>query len=1534
MMKKVILLLWVVFVLHLQYVHAQVSSYAFSASAGVYTPVSGGISPVLTGNGNDPLPDEGVTGSILIGFSFKYLGTDYTSIYASTNGFVSFAPLVTSFFSNDLFAGGNGRLILAPLWEDLSVSGNSNIQYITSGTPGNRIFTMQWSNVLYDFGANTASLSFQLKLYETSNIIEFVYGQLAGAVQDFSGGASIGITGSHTGEGSFLSLSNCGMNPQVSSSVSTDTIKTKPESGQVYRFTPPACMAPGNLTATGITSTGANVGWTDGSATSFEYAVTTSLLPPPSGVVTGLTSAYVSGLLPGTQYYLHVRKDCSGNMSSWSRSAFATTCDAAEVPYTAPLSFVNVPALPLCLTASDDNGDGHTWKTYSSAGTGWSGPVIAYVYNSNGTTPANDWLFTGGLNLTGGTSYRLKFKYNNDATSQYTEKLRVAYGTTTSAGMMTNILADYSSVSAQIPRVAAIDFVPSSSGVFYIGFQAWSDADKNVLILGDISVSVTPSCDIPRSLSAEVQASGTSAIVRWQTPVTGTASGYEYAVTASPVPPASGTSTTLLNATVSNLSALTPYYLHIRTNCNSSFSEWATTTFATVGNDVSCQAALLTAGAAAVCSNTLLATSANDPESECSTPNHTVWYKYIPSVNGTVTLQLTTPASPANSLHGWATWYEEINGCPNLSLTKKGSCHEFGQTGNNDTDYLISPVLSAGEIYYIMIDGASGDTGEFCISIPACSPPVNIVAGNITSTSASASWQGTGNFILEYGPAGFTPGTGNIAGTGGTVISTAVSPLSLTGLSPSAGYHVYVRQDCTAAANGYSNNSPAAAFTTLGTPPLNDDCSSATVLTVFDNSCGGITAGTTLNATASAVMPLPVCGMNNAGYDDDIWYRFTPAAGQQFVNINFTYISDNDDPVAQIYTSSDNTSTGVFSLYACSDDEGGGYLPGFYSLPVTPGTTYFIRAFTVSQNVHSGFGICITKGLLINDNATGAINLVAGQGCTPVLFTNAGATQSPGEPSGSCSSTAGYATVWYKFVAPAGGAVRISTAGGTGNTLTNTRVALFAAGDVTDYSTFTILSCDEDGGAGLYENMSVLYAAGLSVNGTYYIQVDKFDAQTSEGTFCIMVDSLAPAMIATDNNCSGTYQVPAGTVAGYTGWVPLMDANSKLIALVRNNSGGAVNAYDVRQNVHTGTLRQDPVSGEYYLNRNYSITNTTTGSTTLQVQLFYLNTELAALQTMDPAAAVNRMRVTRQSGTVCQPDFVAANGINTELSMMGNGSQNGVNWIQVNTNSLSNFYIHSTRSRVNVKAFLQGAFNADLRRHKNVTVSWAGILNTYALAQPYNTTAFGNYTGSESVPPGFFVSTTDTTDITDWVLLEIKNNSGTLISRRAALIREDGQVVDTDGVSPVNLYGVSGNYHVTVRHRNHLGISTQSTQLFVAIGLGASNSSPIMFDFSAAQNSAIFGDNLAYAILEGINVLIGGNSNGNNSVRYTGLNNDLLTLLAFLNGDQSGVLSMVYNGADINLDGSVKYTGLNNDALFLLAVLGANESTVVTEQKR
>ncbi len=300
-----------------------------------------------------------------------------------------------------------------------------------------------------------------------------------------------------------------------------------------------------------------------------------------------------------------------------------------------------------------------------------------------------------------------------------------------------------------------------------------------------------------------------------------------------------------------------------------------------------------------------------------------------------------------------------------------------------------------------------------------------------------------------------------------------------------------------------------------------------------------------------------------------------------------------------------------------------------------------------------------------NDEATGATALTVGGGCTGNPYDNTLASQSSNEPFPACTGTAGYAGMWYKFTAPSSGAVKISN-DGTG-TLGNSRIALFSASDSSDYSTFTILACDDDNGV-TGATRSLLYATGLTPNVTYWVLTDLNAQAGIRGTYCITVDELAASMLSANaGNCTAGQALVAGFNTGYAGWISLVDNSGNLNAMVRQQAGNAT-GYNSSRTITTGASRVDG-SGTPYLNRNFLINSTGTASTG-EIMLFFTNTELTAV-----GAPLSSLSITRVPGTTCTPNYTG--GASALLQQTGNGSANGVSWIRATTPGFSNFYIHS-----------------------------------------------------------------------------------------------------------------------------------------------------------------------------------------------------------------------------------------------------------------
>lgn len=153
-------------------------------------------------------------------------------------------------------------------------------------------------------------------------------------------------------------------------------------------------------------------------------------------------------------------------------------------------------------------------------------------------------------------------------------------------------------------------------------------------------------------------------------------------------------------------------------------------------------------------------------------------------------------------------------------------------------------------------------------AIPACGGPTFVTTGSISSNSAQFNWKGTGNFIIEYGLPGFTPGTANTAGVGGTILTSSGNSITLSGLIVNTAYDVYVRQNCTSTANGYSSNSGKLTFSTF----LN--CAAATTVGSCVNVVASFTPGTG-QYDFSGLYPVNSNGKSTPG--KELLYQFTPA---------------------------------------------------------------------------------------------------------------------------------------------------------------------------------------------------------------------------------------------------------------------------------------------------------------------------------------------------------------------------------------------------------------------------------------------------------------------------------------------------------------------------------------------------------------------------------------------------------------------------------------------------------------------------------
>ncbi|MEZ7949968.1 MAG: choice-of-anchor J domain-containing protein [Flavobacteriaceae bacterium] len=242
---------------------------------------------------------------------------------------------------------------------------------------------------------------------------------------------------------------------------------------------------------------------------------------------------------------------------------------------------------------------------------------------------------------------------------------------------------------------------------------------------------------------------------------------------------------------------------------------------------------------------------------------------------------------------------------------------------------------------------------DFSIAAPpSCVPPSSLLATTNSPSEVEISWTAGGTeteWTYEFGPTGFTQGSGTLTVTGPN------NPVTLVGLTPGAAYDIYVQANC----GGTDGNSTweLISWTMPNTPPSNDDCDGAIALTVnSDYECAVVTAGTTLGATASSQSD-DVTGTPNT----DVWFSFIATGPSHKVTIT--------DVVNQGGGTSTSTDMGMGVYDASGGCDGLVFVddsdPNTLDLSgLTPSNVYLVRVYgwysSVQQN---NFNICIGSPL-------------------------------------------------------------------------------------------------------------------------------------------------------------------------------------------------------------------------------------------------------------------------------------------------------------------------------------------------------------------------------------------------------------------------------------------------------------------------------------------------------------------------------------------------------------------------------------------
>ncbi|MBI1223611.1 MAG: hypothetical protein GC192_00105 [Bacteroidetes bacterium] len=211
---------------------------------------------------------------------------------------------------------------------------------------------------------------------------------------------------------------------------------------------------------------------------------------------------------------------------------------------------------------------------------------------------------------------------------------------------------------------------------------------------------------------------------------------------------------------------------------------------------------------------------------------------------------------------------------------------------------------------------------------------------------------------------------------------------------------------------------------------------------------------------------------------------------------------------------------------------------------------------------------------------------------------------------------------------------------------------------------------------------------------------------------------------------------------------------------------------------------------------------------------------------------------------------------------------------------------------------------------------------------PNTPTTGGSTDYKESITPGLLYITGLDAPV-DWVLVELRSASypDSVIASRAGILQADGDVRDVNDIDYLVFPEVrAGEYFVSVRHRNHLGVMTEDPYLLTPTITNIDFTDPTLH---------VYGNDSRYD-RNGEMTFWPGDFNNDGSVIYQGPANDITylfqTVLLYPSNTQTLANFIVqgYKQSDLNLDGQCIYQGPNNDRAMVLinAILASPENVL------
>lgn len=322
-----------------------------------------------------------------------------------------------------------------------------------------------------------------------------------------------------------------------------------------------------------------------------------------------------------------------------------------------------------------------------------------------------------------------------------------------------------------------------------------------------------------------------------------------------------------------------------------------------------------------------------------------------------------------------------------------------------------------------------------------CPKPQNVQFSNIVNDEFDVTWtaglSGETSWEVEYGLAGFTPGTGTMVPN---VTNTSLTIPNLTQLTQ---YDVYIYAQC---ASGDESNG---AFGTVLTAPV---CANPTALS-------GTARLDSLRMTwnwSQTLEPITSFNLTYGMTGFDLYGEGTEIVAD---GINFAdTIADTDLMAGVTYQ--------VYVQAVCPNDTSSYVGPFSITMPVTNDTVCYAEMLPTDG---TRFNFSVNNNASVNNTATPT-------------------EQSIAPPVAGNQSTAGWGTsvfnktTWFTFVAPSTGQVRVNAT----DVAFDGQMAVYSVEDCDDFATFDFIAGNDDaiGGTSFSPNFTV---CGLTPGTTYYL---------------------------------------------------------------------------------------------------------------------------------------------------------------------------------------------------------------------------------------------------------------------------------------------------------------------------------------------------------------------------------------------------------------------------------------------------------------